>query len=209
METGWQTAGAASCGFPKFVPRTNKLAAQCVAERHAAFRSAPQQIGGAAYRRERRGFPVCTRTNRWCSPATSDSQKEALKEICHQMKPRKEEEPSSTAAHSPIRTPHRTPHIQNVFDARAKFISAPMRPARRRIPPTPFHGHGRRLPQSQCLLTLQRPVPSAGARSTTAARLLPAAVGPKPVALRAHPTRLVQPAFSSPLAEPVLFPTLR
>jgi hypothetical protein len=146
---GWHTAGAASCGFPKFVPRTffffffffNKLAAQCVAERHAAFRSAPQQIGDAAYRRERRGFPVCTRTNRWCSPATSDSQKEAPKETCHQTKPRKEEEPSSTAAHSPTRTPHRTPHIQNVFSAQAKFISAPMRPALGgRLPPTPFRG---------------------------------------------------------------------
>jgi hypothetical protein len=139
----WKLAGTplVQRRFPKFVPRTNKLAAQCVAERHAAFRFAPKQIGGAVYRRERRGFPVCTRTNRWCSPATSDSQKEAPKETRHQTKPRKEEEPSSTAAHSPTRTPHRTPHIQNIFSAQAKFISAPMRPALSgRLPPTPFRG---------------------------------------------------------------------
>ena len=171
----WKLAGTplVQRRFPKFVPRTNKLAAQCVAERHAAFRFAPKQIGGAAYRRERRGFPVCTRTNRWCSPATSDSQKEAPKETCHQTKPRKEEEPSSTAAHSPTRTPHRTPHIQNVFSAQAKFISAPMRPALGgRLPPTPlFPRSTRRLPQSQPLRSPQRPAPLAGVMSLAAARV--------------------------------------
>ena len=50
-----------------------KSAAQRTTERDAVFWFVPQQTGGTAHRRERGGFPVCTATNWWCSPAISDS----------------------------------------------------------------------------------------------------------------------------------------
>ena len=117
----WKLAGTplVQHRFPKFVPRTNKLAAQCVAERHAAFRFAPKQIGGAAYRRERRGFPVCTRTNRWCCPATSDSQSEAqIKSAIQRNRERKRNLP-------PLQHTH--PHAHHIAPRTSKTFSAPKR----------------------------------------------------------------------------------
>ena len=122
-------------------------AAQRTAERDAVFRCAPQHTGGAAYRRERRGFPVCTAacrrrsvppretrfpvctiTSRWCSPAMSDSQLDAPKGARPQVKTRKEEEPSSTAAHSPTCTDHiaqtHTAHPKHFFGAaKRKYLA--------------------------------------------------------------------------------------
>ena len=53
-----------------------KSAAQRTTGRDAVFRFVPQQTGGTAHRRERAGFPVCTATNWWCSPAISDRSRE-------------------------------------------------------------------------------------------------------------------------------------
>ena len=62
----------------------------------------------AQHTAERRGgFPVCTATNWWCSPAISDTSKKRSA-YSSKRKPRKEEEPSSTAAHSPQAHLHRT-----------------------------------------------------------------------------------------------------
>ena len=66
---------------------------------------------GAVLRRERAGFPVCTTTNWWCSPATSDSQKQTSNSH-RRKKPQKGEEPPSTALHS-------THHIMHTFNAHA------------------------------------------------------------------------------------------
>ena len=82
-------------------------AAQRSTERDAVFWFVPQQTGGTAHRRERGGFPVCTATNWWCSPAISDTSKKRSA-YSSKRKPRKEEEPSSTAAHSPQAHLHRT-----------------------------------------------------------------------------------------------------
>ena len=84
-----------------------KSAAQRTTERDAVFWFVPQQTGGTAHRRERGGFPVCTATNWWCSPAISDTSKKRSA-YSSKRKPRKEEEPSSTAAHSPQAHLHRT-----------------------------------------------------------------------------------------------------
>ena len=160
--------------------RRSRPAAQRTAERDAVFRFVPEQTGGAVR-------------------PSSDSQKEAPKETCHQMKPRKEEEPSSTAAHSPTRTPHRTPHIQNSFRRPSEILS--LRPCAGHSAQNSSHAFPRSRPPPLTISMPPHPTavsPLGGAmfpRSTTAARRPPAAAGHEPVALRARPT---QPAFSLP-----------
>ena len=122
LETGWHIAvqKKASCRIGSlYLTQTNWLLN--VADTHVIFQCAPQHTGGAAYRRERRGFPVCTITSRWCSPAMSDSQLDAPKGARPQVKTRKEEEPSSTAAHSPTCTDH----IAQTHTAHPKHVCAP------------------------------------------------------------------------------------
>ena len=87
----------------------------------------PHQVSGAAYHRKRRGFLVCTTTNRRHSTPPRERRFSSLyrnklvvqsghkrhierkdQHTAAREKPRKEEEPSSTAAHSPQAHLHRT-----------------------------------------------------------------------------------------------------
>ena len=148
LETGWHIAvqKKASCRIGSlYLTQTNWLLN--VADTHVIFQCAPQHTGGAAYRRERRGFPVCTTAYRRCSVPPRETRfsglyqnkpvvlsghkrlsKRSTNKVCHPKKPRKEEEPSSTAAHSPTCTDHiaqtHTAHPKHFFGAaKRKYLA--------------------------------------------------------------------------------------
>ena len=107
----------------------------------------PYQVSGAAYHRKRRGFPVCTATNRRRSAPPRESRFSCL--YCNKLvvqsghkrhlkrkhlyptikKPRKEEEPSSTAAphtkHTSIEPSHRATPMQKLTQGKNSFSGPP------------------------------------------------------------------------------------
>ena len=85
-----------------------KSAAQRTTERDAVFWFVPQQTGGTAHRREERRFSSLYRNKLVVQSGHKRHIERKDQHTAAREKPRKEEEPSSTAAHSPQAHLHRT-----------------------------------------------------------------------------------------------------